>query len=99
MAGSYNHAVEKPSGKLLVNEHMVGMIENGGDMYEAIQEMYGMIWWLANGYFSELSAPLKWSREETLQGTAELVEEARQKYKQGLEASPGIDGHYPEDDD
>jgi hypothetical protein len=49
MAGSYNHCVEKPSGKLLNNLDLVSMIENGGDVYEAVEEFYGMVWYLANG--------------------------------------------------
>jgi hypothetical protein len=28
---------------------MAGMLENGGDVWEAIEEMYGMIWFLAHG--------------------------------------------------
>jgi hypothetical protein len=49
MAGSYNHCVEKPSGKLLNNLDCVSMIENGGDVYEAVEEFYGMVWYLAGG--------------------------------------------------
>lgn len=48
MAGSYNHCVTK-SGRLLSNESFVDMIENLGDAYEAVEEFYGMIWFLANG--------------------------------------------------
>lgn len=48
MAGSYKHAVTD-SGKLLSNERAAGMLENFGDVYEALQEMYGMIWYLAAG--------------------------------------------------
>jgi hypothetical protein len=47
MAGSYNHIVNN-KGDLLNNERFVGMIENLGDAYEAVEEMYGMIWWLAH---------------------------------------------------
>ena len=47
MAGSYNHCVDE-DGQLLNNEDLVGMLENGGDVYEAVEEMYGMIWWLAD---------------------------------------------------
>lgn len=34
-------------GKLRNNATFGGMIENGGDAYEAAEECYGMIWWLA----------------------------------------------------
>jgi hypothetical protein len=46
MAGSYNHCVAK-DGQLLVNEDLIQMVENLGDAYEALEEMYGMIWYLA----------------------------------------------------
>ena len=49
MAGSYNHCVEKPSGRLLNTFDLNAMIENGGDVYEAVEELYGMVWFLANG--------------------------------------------------
>jgi hypothetical protein len=50
MAGSYNHIVEKPSGKLLVRSQALSMLEcSSGDVYEALEELYGMIWFLADG--------------------------------------------------
>jgi hypothetical protein len=48
MAGSYNHAVTK-KGKLRNTESMGIATETQGDAYETIEEMYGMIWWLASG--------------------------------------------------
>lgn len=48
MAGSYSHAVAD-DGQLLVNEEIVGMLENGGDWYEFAEEVYGMLWFLADG--------------------------------------------------
>ena len=80
MAGSYEH-VTTSKGKLRSPETMFGMIENRGDTYEAIEEMYGMIWWLA-----------KEVAYETHQTTADVVEEARQNYRAGLNASPGLQG-------
>jgi len=49
MAGSYNHAVDEATGKLYRPEDFRQMVENLGDAYETVEEMYGMIWWLANG--------------------------------------------------
>jgi len=49
MAGSYNHCVDKRDGQLLANEDLVQMVENLGDAYETIEEMYGMIWFLTAG--------------------------------------------------
>ncbi len=46
MAGSWQHMTTK-SGKLRNNETFCDMIENLGDAYEAAEECYGMIWWLA----------------------------------------------------
>ena len=69
MAGSYNHATTD-AGNLRSNESFAGMIENLGDAYEMAEEMYGMIWWLA-------------SHTEGAD-TKEIVEQARQKYREGL---------------
>lgn len=46
MAGSYRHIVTD-TGNLISTEAFPNMIENLGDAYEAIEEMYGMIWYLA----------------------------------------------------
>jgi hypothetical protein len=35
------------SGKLRNNTSFCGMIENLGDAYEAAEECYGMVWWMA----------------------------------------------------
>jgi hypothetical protein len=48
MAGSYNHRVTD-SGQLSNNENFVDMIGDLGDACEAVEEMYGMIWYLAQG--------------------------------------------------
>lgn len=77
MAGSYNHATTKKS-KLRNHESFVGMIENLGDAYEAIEEMYGMIWYLAN----EISSGSAWLADQ-------LVERARVNYLAGIIESPG----------
>ncbi len=65
MAGSYSHCVND-DGSLLSNEDFVDMIDNLGDAYEAVQEMYGMIWLLAGGnrYAVELA------RQNYVQGLA-----------------------------
>lgn len=91
MAGSYNHAVDKTTGKLLNNEQCVAMAaENGGDAYETIEEMYGMIWQLATW----LEGASGGTRE-----AAQSVEDARQTYQDGLAASPGTDGELDPDDE
>lgn len=78
MAGSYNHCIDA-NGHLLSNDEMMisgAMIENLGDAYEAIEELYGMIWFLASMGSNAPAMP-----------PADLVEHARQNYKLGLELS------------
>lgn len=70
MAGSYNHILTD-HGNLASPERVNGMLENGGDVYEAVEEMYGMIWWLA--HTSNLDVTPK-----------DVVEMARQNYTEGL---------------
>ena len=48
MAGSYNHAVTD-AGLLRNWRTMTIATETQGDAYETIEEMYGMIWFLADG--------------------------------------------------
>lgn len=48
MAGSYKHATTE-DGKLRNSETMTIATETQGDAYETIEEMYGMIWYLAKG--------------------------------------------------
>ena len=85
MAGSYNHVARK-DGSLDTNSGICGLplLDNGGDVYETIEQMYGMIWWLA-GRLAE--APYEYSGlpEDDIK---ELVEQARKNYEQGLRRSP-----------
>lgn len=81
MAGSYNHVIED-DGSLSDNETVVGMLENGGDVYEAIEEMYGMIWELADALVWETGIP------GNVEQLKERVELARVNYKEGLIKSP-----------
>lgn len=94
MAGSYNHCVrhqdEDGHGELLANEDLLGMLENGGDVYEAIEEMYGMIWWLAAKIESDGDA------EGYYRPAASQVEDARKNYQEGLRLSPGTGARLPE---
>jgi hypothetical protein len=71
VAGSFNHVVTS-NGSLASNKVVVSMLENGGDVFQAVEEMYGMIWYMALGATDP----------------AALIEEARQHYKEGLTASP-----------
>ena len=80
MAGSYRHVVTRKKGKLRERRDLLGMLEtSSGDVYEAVEEMYGMIWLLADAI-----------AVETGQETKNVVEEARKTYTLGLELSPGV---------
>lgn len=79
MAGSYKHVVTD-SGRLRNNDSFVLFIENLGDAYEAVEEMYGMIWLLA-------------SEQSTTADLAVIVEDARDRYTEGLALSPGVERH------
>jgi hypothetical protein len=48
MAGSYQHATTD-SGQLRNWQTMTIATETQSDAYETIEEMFGMIWWLAGG--------------------------------------------------
>jgi hypothetical protein len=71
MAGSYKHVVNN-NGNLRSNESFEQVIGNLGDAYEAIEEMYGMIWWLAT------------SNAGTSKQPEQLVRLARECYETGL---------------
>lgn len=100
MAGSYNHCVTR-NGNLMSNDRMMisgAMIENLGDAYEAIEEMFGMIWWLAYKLDGP-SEPEDLSHEDRVRRYEDVklaVEEARQNYKQGLETSRDIHAIAPD---
>ena len=73
MAGSYNHCVDS-DGRLRRPEVLTGMLDTPGDVYEAVEQFYGMVWYLASGQASD----------PTTMTPRELVEEARQHYLDGL---------------
>lgn len=82
MAGSYNHVINKEeNGKLRSSE--TWLIDNLGDAYEAVEEMYGMIWYLA-----DLMTGWGTNKPEDISG---FVEQARQNYEEGLRLSPGVE--------
>jgi hypothetical protein len=76
MAGSWKHFVDK-KGRFKGS----GLLDNGGDVVEALEEAYGMVWYLAHH--------LAVYRGGDGQDAAALVEEARVNYRDGLQLSPG----------
>ena len=84
MAGSYNHVV-KEDGNLESNKVVVDMLETGGDVFEAVEEMYGMIWWLARTLRAcQMANRLEAATEK------DIVELARLNYKRGLEIAKEV---------
>lgn len=77
MAGSYHHIIDD-SGNLLSPEMVVSSLETGGDVYEAVEEMYGMIWWLA--YMAPDGGPAL---------PEELVAMACDQYASGIKLAEG----------
>lgn len=80
MAGSFGHITDDEA-------HFIGMrlIENLGDAHEALEECYGMIWWLANevaGYYHDQDEP---TRDEALA----FVRMAQENHEEGLEIGKG----------
>lgn len=79
MAGSYRHVVstaDDTAGKLLDYRDMAGMLENAGDVWEAVEEMFGMIWFLA----SQLNPD----------NPASAVDLAEKNFRAGIATSPGV---------
>lgn len=76
MAGSYAHIVQK-DGNLASNKRVANTLENGGDVFEAVEEMYGMIWYLAG----------KYPGQEKM-----MVEDARKYYLEGLKKAKEVNG-------
>jgi len=83
MAGSWRHMTTR-TGELRDPKSFNGMIENGGDAYEAAQQCYGMIWYLASvvaQYRSMEAAQAPSPSREIMLG---VINEARLHYKDGL---------------
>lgn len=78
MAGSWGHMTTK-TGKFRNNESFIQMIENLGDAYEAAEECFGMVWWLARG-LAECRGPGTPDRNDIL----EVVRQAEANYEAGL---------------
>lgn len=90
MAGSYNHVV-KDDGSLQSAKKICSMLECvSGDVAEAVEEMYGMIWYLAG----RSAAWIDQGHGDPAGTTtaAEMVEHAREAYVEGLRLSPSTKG-------
>jgi hypothetical protein len=67
------------------------MVENLGDAYETVEEMYGMIWALADMIVDavEVERGLTFPPGIQRQAREFYVEQARENWKRGFEFSPG----------
>lgn len=77
MPGSYGHIVQK-DGNLSSHLRIVESLDNGVDMFETVEEMYGMIWFLAGTY--------------AYKDPKGAVEDARRQYREGLKIAKGVNG-------
>lgn len=92
MAGSYNHVVTN-KGNLASNERVAGILENGGDVFEAVEQMYGMIWFLAAELINQQQfalIALEVDRTRRFEMIKAAVERAMENHKEGLEFSKEI---------
>lgn len=79
MAGGYGHIVDR-DGNLMPDHDIIKMLETGGDVAEAVEQLYGMIWYL-------IYANVKWSGQEKA-----ILEEARRNYRTGLKKAKEVNG-------
>jgi hypothetical protein len=78
------------SGKLRNVATFHGMLDTGGDVYEAAEECYGMVQWLARQlaearralFIIETQGQLQADPADTV--TRELIRDAQEHYKDGL---------------
>ena len=80
MAGSYKHTVNDDG-----TFRGVDLLDHLGDADEALEELYGMVRYLADQLAQQYAGDAQREAE-----TVDLVEEARQSYKLGLDRLPGV---------
>lgn len=90
MAGSYGRVV-KDDGSLQPAKKICSMLECvSGDVAEAVEEMYGMIWYLADK--AARGVEESWGDPEGTQNAADFVKDAQENYVEGLRLSPSTKG-------
>lgn len=89
MAGSWEH-MNTLKGELRNNETFVDMIDNLGDAYEAAEECYGMIWWLA-GQVVNLTGSAGESYPPARERCLEVIRQAMDHHLEGLDMG-GVQG-------
>lgn len=98
MAGSYDHIVTD-QGNLRSNERVVSSLETGSDVFEAIEEMYGMIWYLAKGWVGLGLFPSEGGHEAMVaycDQVKRVVAQSQTNYKEGLGISKTVHALSPD---
>lgn len=81
MTGGWRH-MTRDGGKPYDERYGEGsMLKNGGDVVEALEQAYGMIWWLAHRTATEKGYQEDVSRRHI----QDEIEKARKNYKEGVE--------------
>lgn len=70
-------------GQLRNVEEFHSMLENGGDVYEAAQECFGMIWWMASE-IDKLLVDIGSASRQDREGLQIIIATAEANYKDGL---------------
>lgn len=90
MAGSYGQIIQK-DGNLASNERVAECLETGGDVFECVEEMYGMIWFLAHlGVAPHVAIEEFESLQFSREGIKDMVETARRNYQEGLKVAKEV---------
>lgn len=90
MAGSYNSIING-DGNLRDNMALVDSLETGGDVYECVEELYGMIWFLAHmGAAPHVAIDDFHSLQYARENVKDIVEIARSSYLRGLEIAKEV---------
>lgn len=85
MAGGWGHVTNDDGTPYQGRYGMGDLLENGGDVNEAVEEMYGMIWWLAQHRARLRFATTDVTREQIL----DVIESARESYRDGVRLGRG----------
>ncbi len=92
MAGSWGHVtvtddddvLPEQVGTLLSPEQINNMLENGGDVAEAVEQMFGMIWWLADELARAVTLEPQTFQAERRRQALQLIGQAEARYPDGL---------------
>jgi hypothetical protein len=61
------------------------MLENDGDYREALEQCYGMVWWLADRFGTFLWDPEPTEDRPSREFVKSLIDQAQENYRDGVE--------------